>query len=83
MQSSAQLENMASSAAFQRRDSTVWYLRRVSDDSKDDSFVANATKIRWARRTVPALKGRIGIGRSLAAPPSHTTLHTGPYRAVR
>ena len=25
----------------------------------------------------------IGIGRSLAAPPSHTTLRTGPYRAVR
>ena len=25
----------------------------------------------------------IGIGRSLAAPPSHTTRHTGPYRAVR
>ena len=25
----------------------------------------------------------IGIGRSLAAPPSHTTRRTGPYRAVR
>ena len=25
----------------------------------------------------------IGIGRSLAAPPSHTTQHTGPYYAVR
>jgi hypothetical protein len=25
----------------------------------------------------------IGIGRSLTAPPSHTTRHTGPYRAVR
>ena len=25
----------------------------------------------------------IGIGRSLAAPPSHTTVHTGPYTAVR
>jgi len=25
----------------------------------------------------------IGIGRSLAAPPSHTTVHTGPYMAVR
>ncbi len=26
---------------------------------------------------------RIGIGRSLTAPPSHTTQHTGPYCAVR
>jgi len=25
----------------------------------------------------------IGIGRSLTAPPSHTTQHTGPYYAVR
>jgi len=25
----------------------------------------------------------IGIGRSLAAPPSHTTVHTGPYTAIR
>lgn len=25
----------------------------------------------------------IGIGRSLTAPPSHTTVHTGPYTAIR
>jgi hypothetical protein len=25
----------------------------------------------------------IGIGRSLTAPPSHTTQHTGPYCAIR
>ena len=25
----------------------------------------------------------MGIGRSLAAPPSHTTVHTGPYTAIR
>ena len=31
----------------------------------------------------PAMNRWIGIGRSLAAPPSHTTLRTGPYRAVR
>jgi hypothetical protein len=28
-------------------------------------------------------KPDIGIGRSLAAPPSHTTQHTGPYCAIR
>jgi len=31
-----------------------------------------------ARKASPV----IGIGGSLAAPPSHTTLRTGPYRAV-
>jgi hypothetical protein len=25
-------------------------------------------------------RGQIGIGRSLTAPPSHTTRHTGPYQ---
>ena len=25
----------------------------------------------------------MGIGRSLTAPPSHTTVHTGPYTAIR
>jgi hypothetical protein len=29
------------------------------------------------------LEESIGIGRSLTAPPSHTTGHTGPYTAVR
>ena len=29
------------------------------------------------------LKESIGIGRSLTAPPSHTTQHTDPYCAVR
>ena len=29
------------------------------------------------------LKNAIGIGASLAARPSHTTVHTGPYTAIR
>src|SRR5437868_5867143 len=34
-------------------------------------------------RLLQAAPGPIGIGVSLAAAPSHTTVHTGPYTAVR
>jgi hypothetical protein len=33
--------------------------------------------------TITDMPRELGIERSLTAPPSHTTVHTGPYTAVR
>src|SRR5262245_57520255 len=44
-----------------------------------NSLPAPSSKpVRWEKPLPPCKK--IGIGRSLAAPPSHTTWHTGPYQ---
>ncbi len=52
----------------------------TSDRSLHLSRNSNPALGDWARRTMMC---GIGIGVSLAAAPSHTTVHTGPYTAVR
>jgi DNA replication protein DnaC len=53
--------------------------------TRGESYRASKRKADADNRSPPNSnkKNNIGIGRSLAAPPSHTTVHTGPYTAVR
>jgi DNA replication protein DnaC len=62
-------------------------LDRITDRAH---IIETGTESYRFRRTLEKRKSRncagspiIGIGRSLAAPPSHTTVRTGPYTAVR
>jgi hypothetical protein len=79
------LRNLSERTILSYKDAFDRWLKFVGAMPTEKNHVPSAVRILLAKSPNKELMHftQIGIGRDLTAPPSHTTVHTVPYTAVR